>query len=242
MRRVLPGPHVGLDPCMARPGRDPAPGRWSSSRIDSLPWNNAKRSVKISPSGFEHVAVVAAVSARESGHLPAGRGLRLRPVSSKLPQSQDRLGAFDGSEVTMAVWVVRVGENLVFLAAFEAESVVGIGWSELRDSPLKMTRQQLARTLEATYPDATPAVIANNTGQVRNFINTVALGDLVVVPLKASKHFRVGRIIGPAERRANVPQWVFQANPKRFDLLQALDTRNSETWSANDAPPGRPAR
>ena len=33
--------------------------------------------------------------------------------------------------------------------------------------------------------------IANNTGQVWNFVNTIALGDLVVVPLKGSRSFGV---------------------------------------------------
>ena len=27
--------------------------------------------------------------------------------------------------------------------------------------------------------------------------------------------------------------WVFQANPKRFDLLQALQDSSAETWSVN---------
>jgi predicted Mrr-cat superfamily restriction endonuclease len=200
----------------------------------------------------------------------------------------------------MTVWVVRGGENLRYLPWFDSESVVGIGWSELPESALKMSRQELAAVMRATYPDAPSGTIANYTGQVWNFVNTIALGDLVVVPLKASRSYRIGRVIGPAECRESLAElaavrpveweakevasqvlakdlrhalgsimtvfrpgasaaerrletvvaegrdpgpdsggedrsgaWVFQANPKRFDLLRALDAGSAETWSVN---------
>ena len=200
----------------------------------------------------------------------------------------------------MTVWVVRGGEDLKFLPWFESEDVVGIGWSELPGSPVGMSRQELAGMLRATYPDASPNTIANNTGQVWNFVNTIALGDLVVVPLKGSRSFRVGRVVGPAEHREHLAElaavrpvewearevasqalavdlrnalgsimtvfrpraqaaerrlesvlkdgrdpgpdsggddrsgaWVFQANPRRFDLLQALQDGGTEMWSVN---------
>ena len=97
----------------------------------------------------------------------------------------------------LTVWVVRGGENLRYLPWFDSENIVGIGWSELPESPLKMSRQELAAMMRATYPDALAGTIANNTGQVWNFINTIALGDLVVVPLQASRSYRIGRVVGP---------------------------------------------
>ena len=200
----------------------------------------------------------------------------------------------------MTVWVVRGGEDLKFLSWFESENVVGIGWSELPGSPVGMSRQDLAGALRAAYPDASPNTIANNTGQIWNFVNTIALGDLVLVPLKASRSFRVGRVVGPAEHREHLAEmaavrpvewearevasqalapdlrnalgsimtvfrpraqaaerrleslltdgrdpgldsggddrsgaWVFQVNPRRFDLLQALQDSSTETWSVN---------
>lgn len=73
--------------------------------------------------------------------------------------------------------------------------------------------------MRVTYPDALAGTIANNTGQIWNFVNTIALGDLVVVPLQASRSYRIGRVVGPAERRENLPslsrcaQW--SGKPKR---------------------------
>jgi predicted Mrr-cat superfamily restriction endonuclease len=200
----------------------------------------------------------------------------------------------------VTVWVVRGGEDLKFLPWFESEDVVGIGWSELPGSPVGISRQELAGMLRAAYPDASPITIANYTGQVWHFVNTIALGDLVVVPLKGSRSFRVGRVVGLAEHRGDlagfaavrpveweageVPSqalavdlrnalgsimtvfrpraqaaerrlesvlkdgrdpgsdsggddrsgaWVFQANPRRFDLLQALQDGGTEMWSVN---------
>lgn len=197
----------------------------------------------------------------------------------------------------MTVWVVRGGEDLRFLPWFESEDVVGIGWSELPVSPVGLSRPELAGVLRAAYPGASPNTIANNTGQVWNFVNTIALGDLVVVPLKALRSFRVGRVVGSAERREHLAElaavrpvewesrevaaqalavdlrkalgsimtvfrpraqaaerrlesvlkdgrdpgpdsggddrsgaWVFQANPRRFDLLQALQDGGAEVW------------
>ena len=131
-------------------------------------------------------------------------------------------------------------------------------------------------------------------------MNTIALGDLVVVPLKASRSFRVGRVVGPAERREHLAElaavrsveweagevasqalaadlrnalgsimtvfrpraqaaerrlesifkdgrdpgpdsggddrsgaWVFQANPRRSGLLQALQDGGTKMYSVN---------
>lgn len=104
----------------------------------------------------------------------------------------------------MTVWVVRAGENLKYLPLFESKDVVGIGWLELPRSPVGLSRPDLEGMLRATYPAYTPNTIANNTGQIWHFVNTIALGDFVVVPLKASKSFRVGRVVGPAEHRENM--------------------------------------
>ena len=106
----------------------------------------------------------------------------------------------------MTIWVVRGGKDLQFLPWFDTESVVGIGWSELPESPLRMSRQELAAMMRATYPDAPANTIATNTGQVWNFVNTIALGDLVVVPLTAGKSFQIGRVVGVAERRESLAQ------------------------------------
>jgi len=200
----------------------------------------------------------------------------------------------------VTVWVVRAGEKLKYLDAFVSESVVGVGWSELPQSPAGLSRPELADLVARTYPDASPATVANYTGQVWNFVNTIALGDLVMVPLKNSKSYRLARIVGRAETRPmlrrlsavravdwldeEIPAdrfgqdlrnaagsimtvfrpkadaterrvlsvletgldpgpdsgpedrsgaWIFQANPKRYDLLASMERGREETWAVN---------
>ncbi|MFC5268697.1 restriction endonuclease [Kribbella qitaiheensis] len=200
----------------------------------------------------------------------------------------------------MAVWVVRAGEDLSSLPVFEKETIVGIGWHELPESPVGLTRTQLATLMAETYAGASPGRLNNYVGQVWNFINTMALGDLVIVPLERSKAFRVGQVVGKAQSRVNLATlcavrdvewlhdsvastslaedfrnalgsimtvfrprpiaaerrlrevlesghdpgpdsggedrsgaWVFQANPKRYDLLTSIEQGREETWAVN---------
>ena len=47
-----------------------------------------------------------------------------------------------------------------------------------------MSRPELSTLMRATYPDASAGTIANHAGEVWNFINIIALGDLVVPRLQ----------------------------------------------------------
>lgn len=200
----------------------------------------------------------------------------------------------------MTLWVVRAGENLSSLPLFEKHNVIALGWFELAGSPVGLTRPELAQLMAETYPEATAGTINNFTGQVWNFINTMAPGDLVLVPLEQSASFHVAQVIGKAETRpeleghcaarsvewlaesvsakvfgedlrkaagsimtvsrprANAAElrvrqiletgvdpgpdtvdaersgaWVFQCDPKRHDLLSALEQGPDETWAVN---------
>jgi hypothetical protein len=203
-------------------------------------------------------------------------------------------------ENSVTLWVVRAGENLSSLALFEQFDLVAIGWSELPRSPIGMTRPQLADLMALTYPDRSPATLSNYTGQVWHFINTIAPGDLVLVPLERSASYRVAQVTGKAASRPDLEAfcavravdwlsealpasalaedlrnalgaimtvfrpraaaaesrirevlesgadpgpdsvagdrsgaWVFQADPKRHDLIGGLDRGPEETWAVN---------
>jgi hypothetical protein len=200
----------------------------------------------------------------------------------------------------VTLWVVRAGENLSSLRQFEQHGVVAIGWPEITWSPLGLTRQELAERMASTYPTSKPGTVNNYTGQVWLFINTMAPGDLVLVPLERSASFRVAQVTGKAESRSDLPglcaardvewlaesipadvfaedlrnatgsigtvsrprapgaeqrvrevletgtdpgpesvggersgAWVFQADPKQYDLLAALEHGSAETWAVN---------
>lgn len=200
----------------------------------------------------------------------------------------------------MTLWVVRAGEGLSSLPLFEKFDVVAIGWSELPRSPVGLTRPQLAELMTSTYSTSSAATLSNYTGQVWHFVNTIAPGDLIVVPLERSAAFRVAQVTGKAETRPelagycaarevewlaeSIPAlslaedlrnalgammtvfrprasaaelrlrqvmeagvdpgadsvgddragaWVFQADPKRHDLIGSLERGPEETWAVN---------
>ena len=166
--------------------------------------------------------------------------------------------------------------------------------------PVGLTRPQLADLMASTYSTSSAATLSNYTGQVWHFVNTIAPGDLVVVPLERSAAFRVAQVTGKAETRSelvghcaarevewlaeSIPAlsleedlrnalgammtvfrprasaaelrlrqvmeagvdpgadsvgddragaWVFQADPKRHDLIGSLEHGPEETWAVN---------
>ena len=105
----------------------------------------------------------------------------------------------------MTVWVVRAGENLSSLPLFVEHDVIAIGWPELPQSPIGLTRPQLTGLITSTYTDSSAATVSNYSGQVWHFVNTIAPGDLVVVPLEGSATFRIAQVLGQAESRPELP-------------------------------------
>lgn len=106
------------------------------------------------------------------------------------------------------IWVVRAGEELRYLDLFVERGVVGIGWAEIDEDPLLLSRTELAAVLERVKPDQSPAARANNVGQVWRFIHELAVGDYVLVPKERSKALRVARVTGEATYRSVAPSLV----------------------------------
>jgi restriction system protein len=131
-------------------------------------------------------------------------------------------------------WLVRAGrygENE--LLALDAGIVV-VGWSELRDLAEASSREELADLLRATYPTARPATLRNHLAQLWAFRDTMAVGDLVALPLKTAGAVAIGRITGeysylgdlpPTARHFRTVEWLATDVPRDAigqDLLYTL--------------------
>lgn len=102
-------------------------------------------------------------------------------------------------------WLVRAGrygENE--LLALDAGIVV-VGWSQLRDLAEASSREELAELLRETYPTARPATLRNHLAQLWAFRDTMAVGDLVALPLKTAGSVAIGRITGDYTYLADLP-------------------------------------
>ena len=63
-------------------------------------------------------------------------------------------------------------------------SVTGGGWRELPDLTPFKTREQVAAVVEETYGKDKPEALSNYTGQLWALRDRIAVGDLVVMPIR----------------------------------------------------------
>ncbi|WP_158712227.1 CBS domain-containing protein [Streptomyces sp. NRRL F-5135] len=100
----------------------------------------------------------------------------------------------------MRAWVVRAGRDGEREQAALEEGLVITGWQEVGDLGGAADRETIRTRLQAVYPHESDRVVANWTGQLLRFRQEMAIGDLVVLPLRTSR-IAIGRITGGYEFR-----------------------------------------
>ncbi|MFC7329199.1 CBS domain-containing protein [Marinactinospora rubrisoli] len=132
-------------------------------------------------------------------------------------------------------WLVRGGRDGERENAAIAEGLMIAGWDEVGDLSACTTREALRSELRRTYPDFGKALIANWTGQLWRFRSVIAVGDLIVLPMK-TRHAMVaiGRVTGDYVFRAGAPvgfrhvrsvEWLRTDVPRdaiKQDLLHSM--------------------
>lgn len=126
----------------------------------------------------------------------------------------------------------------------------GGGFQEVGDLTDATTRKAVHGLVRAAYPDATEGKINNFTGQLWALRSRIAIGDLVVLPLKTTSQIAIGRVTGPYQyrddpdptRRHVIPvDWLVTDVPRTAihqDLLYSLGAfmticeikRNDGAW------------
>jgi MoxR-like ATPase len=95
------------------------------------------------------------------------------------------------------VWLIRAGRDGLYEQLAINEGVCLIGWSELGAIPSDETREALKQRIQDEWGESRPASLASQAGQVYRFVHDVAIGDLVVLPLRSALgHVAVGRVTG----------------------------------------------
>jgi restriction system protein len=132
--------------------------------------------------------------------------------------------------------MVRAGWNGEREQAALDEGLVIAGWEEVGDLSGITSKIETRAVVESTYPDASPARIANWTGQLWRMINGIAVGDLVVTPLKLRQKIAIGRIAGNYVYRADAPpgfrhvrkvEWLRKDIPRKAVRQDLLDSMGS---------------
>jgi restriction system protein len=118
----------------------------------------------------------------------------------------------------MRAWLVRAGrlgerERL----ALEQELAV-VGWDELPDLSGVNSRDMLMEYLQDAYPDDPPKRLLNWQAQLWAFLDLMAEGDLVVLPLKTSPAVAIGHVTGGYRYRADLPSDARHTRPVKWQV------------------------
>lgn len=110
----------------------------------------------------------------------------------------------------MAVWLIRAGSYGEHEQKFIDDKRVYVTWDALNVDLKKLTnRDDLINEMETRYVDAKQKTIQNWARQVWSFAYDINVGDLVVLPLKAQRAIRVGKIIGSYQFEPKGPSPYF---------------------------------
>jgi len=91
-------------------------------------------------------------------------------------------------------WGIHAGKTGDAESLFEKQSVIAIGWDEMKDlSPLK-TREDFKKKYAEIYHNVKPGAIPVNAGQLYRFVREMKIGDMVIFPLKRSPEIWLGRV------------------------------------------------
>jgi MoxR-like ATPase len=124
-----------------------------------------------------------------------------------------------------SVWLVRAGNRGQAEKVNFEEGVISIGWGELPDLSDVGGIDEMRALYRETYADATVANVNTQARQVFMFAKEIAVGDIVLTPLKSLPGMvAVGRVTAPYEFYAEEPfapdahhthavQWLERATP-----------------------------
>lgn len=97
--------------------------------------------------------------------------------------------------------MVRSGRGAEFVDDFVDNSVVAIGWNEVKELPLDASKDVIAKCIAKSQPDEGRGAIAVWAAQVRRFITEIAVGDSVTTYDPGRRLYLLGTIISNVERR-----------------------------------------
>ena len=115
------------------------------------------------------------------------------------------------------LWLVRLGKNGEYEADALEKSLLSIGFNMTADLSAAKDRDAVLGVIKKIFPDAKPGTATNFAAQVNQFVNTMAVGDIVVSPLKTLSKIGIGEITGPYQQLGG----AVATEPKvRFSGLQ----------------------
>lgn len=127
------------------------------------------------------------------------------------------------------LWLVRLGKFGEQEAQALATSDLVIGWQEV-DLSTATTREAILAELQLRHPNEKLGTLQNWAAQLNQFRNVIAVGDLVVTPMKTTGNIAIARVVGEYHRAepgnpARAVEWLRQDVPRdaiKQDLLYSM--------------------
>lgn len=106
-----------------------------------------------------------------------------------------------------SAWVIRAGREGEREQEALSDGFAIAGWSEIRDLTSVRSKAQLRLLVRATYHDRPARVVASWVGQLWRLLDTIQVGDLVVMPLRDTPNtIAIGRVTGPYRYRTDAAE------------------------------------
>jgi restriction system protein len=117
-----------------------------------------------------------------------------------------------------SLWGIHAGRTGDANTLFLQHGRVALGWTEIGDlALLSPTRDAFKVAVAAALPNAKPAAIPNNAGQLFRFVHEMKVGDIIAYPSKLDREVHLGRVTsdyfhdavtGPAYPHARSVTWI----------------------------------
>ncbi len=128
------------------------------------------------------------------------------------------------------LWLVRLGRNGEYEGDALERSLLSLGFDMTVDLREAKDRDAVLNIMKQIFPDAKPGTQTNFAAQVNQFVNTMAVGDIVVSPLKSLSKIGIGEVSGPYQQLENghparPVKWLTTAIPRdtfKQDLLYSF--------------------
>jgi restriction system protein len=128
------------------------------------------------------------------------------------------------------LWLVRLGKRGEDESLALEKSILTIGFDMTADLSGAKSREAILGKIKAAFPDAKPARVGNYAAQVNQFVNTIAVGDIVISPLKTLSKIGIAEVMGPYQqlengRPARAIKWLatdIQRDAFKQDLLYSF--------------------
>ncbi len=124
------------------------------------------------------------------------------------------------------LWLVRLGGNGEYDSDALDHSLLSIGFNITTNLSSAKDRDTILEVIKTVFPDAKTGRQRNFAAQVNQFVNTMAVDDIVISPLKTLSKIGIGKITGPyhSSLKTDAQRALSNGSPQMFRAMPSNRT------------------